>query len=195
MRIHHSLITVHISRVIWYTFFIYLKTYRVIKSMLEILAYPDKRLRQQAKPVTVFDESLQAFVDEMYATMYDDEGCGLAATQVGSQQRLFVMDTSSEQNAPICMINPEIIHQEEIILSEEGCLSFPGIRIEIERFKIVTVKFQDVAGKFHELTVDGLASRCVQHELDHLNGVLFIDWLSKLKKTRILKKLEKNQRA
>ena len=164
-------------------------------SVLEILIYPDKQLRIPTQPVVLFDTSLQRFVKDMFDTMYDDEGCGLAAPQVGSQQRLFVMDTSQNQTAPICMINPEIVHQEALIISDEGCLSFPGVYAQVDRFKTITVQFQDVNGQANELTLDGLAANCVQHELDHLNGILFIDHLSKLKRDRILKKLEKVQRA
>ena len=164
-------------------------------SVLKILVYPDKKLRDITVPVLSFDSTLEQQVADLFETMYDDDGCGLAANQVGLTARIFVMDTSRDQSNPICMINPEIIHRVGTIISEEGCLSFPGVYSSVERAEQVTVSFQDIKGQQQELSLTGLAANCVQHELDHLNGILFIDTLSKLKKERMLKKLEKSSRA
>lgn len=164
-------------------------------SILEILTYPNPKLRQPTQTVTMFDAALEAFVQQMYATMYEDQGCGLAATQVGNAQRIFVMDISRDETNPICLINPEIVHQEGIVQSDEGCLSFPGIYAQVKRAKAVTVRFKTEKGVDQELALEGLGSHCVQHELDHLNGILFVDWLSKLKRERLLKKLLKLQRT
>lgn len=164
-------------------------------SVLKILVYPDKKLRDITVPVLEFDAALQQQVKDLFETMYDDEGCGLAANQVGLSARLFVMDTSRDQSNPICMINPEIIHCAGTTVSEEGCLSFPGVYTSVDRAEQITVRFQDVKGQKQELSLTGLAANCVQHELDHLNGTLFIDSLSRLKRERMLKKLEKSLRA
>ncbi|MGE4348446.1 MAG: peptide deformylase [Candidatus Berkiella sp.] len=161
-------------------------------SVLKILVYPDKKLRNITVPVTEFNDQLQQQIASLFETMYDDEGCGLAANQVGLTARMFVMDTSRDQSNPICMINPEIIACVGTTMSDEGCLSFPGVYTSVERAEQITVRFQDEKGQKQELSLNGLAANCVQHELDHLNGILFIDTLSKLKKNRMLRKLEKS---
>tara|TARA_R110002110_G_scaffold65206_5_gene180083 strand:- start:27315 stop:27818 length:504 start_codon:yes stop_codon:yes gene_type:complete len=160
-------------------------------STLEIICYPDNSLKVPTKPVTSFDEHLQKQVDDLFDTMYEDNACGLAANQVGQTQSVFVMDASRDGSAPLCFINPEIIAEQGIITSEEGCMSFPGVYTKVKRAKIITVRFQNPKGEFQELTLEGLASHCVQHESDHLSGILFIDRLSGLKKSRLLKKLAK----
>lgn len=162
--------------------------------MFDVLTYPAPKLREVAKPVTDFDDVLRNHVEAMFDTMYHDHGCGLAATQVGLFSRVFVMDTSRDRSNPICVINPEILSLEGKVVSEEGCLSFPGVYAKVNRSKVITVRFQDLSGSFQELTLEGLASHCVQHETDHLNGKLFIDYLSPMKRERLLKKMSKIQR-
>lgn len=164
-------------------------------SVLKVLVYPDKKLREITVPVVEFNAQLQQQVASLFETMYDDDGCGLAANQVGLTARMFVMDTSRDKSNPICMINPEITHRSGIIMSDEGCLSFPGVYTSVERAEQITVTFQDVKGQKQELCLTELAANCVQHEMDHLNGILFIDNLSKLKKDRMLRKLEKSLRT
>lgn len=160
-------------------------------SDLDVLTYPHEKLRQETLEITCFDDALEKFTADLLNTMYNEQGCGLAAPQVGSHHRLFVMDTSRDLTNPICMVNPEIIHQEGVVASNEGCLSFPNIYIQVKRAKQITVRYQTVAGQPEETSLEGLAAICVQHELDHLNGILFVDLLSKLKKERALKKLAK----
>ncbi|MBN9289272.1 MAG: peptide deformylase [Gammaproteobacteria bacterium 39-13] len=164
-------------------------------STLKILKYPQKGLREIAPIVTQFDDALRQTVKEMFEKMYADQGCGLAATQLGLSLRLFVMDTSPQQNQPICIINPEIISKEGESISEEGCLSFPGVYARVMRATKVTVNYQDEFGQPQTMTADGLTSHCIQHESEHLDGVLFIDHFSKLKRMMMLKKLEKVQKA
>ncbi len=164
-------------------------------STLSVLQYPHKGLREVAPLITVFDDGLRQKVKEMFDTMYQDNGVGLAATQVGLALRLYVMDASPHQNQPLCLINPEVIAAVGEVESEEGCLSFPGVYAKVIRAREVTVQYQDEYGNSHTLTADGLMANCIQHELDHLNGVLFIDHLSKLKRERLLKKLEKIKRV
>lgn len=164
-------------------------------SVREILVYPNQLLREKTSTIDCIDGATKALIDDLFETMYDDQGCGLAATQVGASQRLFVMDASRDQTNPICMINPEIINREGVVQSDEGCLSFPGVYVQVKRAKIITVRYKNESFEEQESTLEGLAAHCVQHELDHLNGELFIDLLSKLKRDRVLKKLAKLQRA
>jgi len=160
-------------------------------ALLDILHYPDKRLRTKASDVTSIDDALREQVDNMLETMYDAPGVGLAATQVNFHQRLIVIDVSENKDQPFCFINPVITHKEGIDVSQEGCLSVPEFYENVERAETVTVKALDKQGKPFELTADGLLAVCIQHEIDHLDGKLFIDYLSPLKRNRIRKKLKK----
>ena len=161
---------------------------------LQILEYPDPRLRTKAKPVEVFDAALAQKAEDMFETMYAAPGVGLAATQVDFHKRLIVMDVSEGKTAPQVFCNPEILSQEGVGVTEEGCLSVPGIFDEIKRAATVRARAQDVTGKFFEVDLDGLAAVCLQHEMDHLEGKLFVDYLSDLKRERIRKKLEKDRK-
>ena len=158
---------------------------------LEILETPDPRLRTVAKPVETFDEELAQLVDDMVETMYDARGIGLAATQVNVHRRLLVLDVSEEQDSPREYVNPEILESEGVETCEEGCLSVPGIYADVRRAERVRVRAFDRLGKAFEETVDGMHAVCLQHEMDHLEGKLFVDYLSPLKRRMVLKKLEK----
>ncbi len=163
-------------------------------SVLTVLHYPDDRLRTIAKPVTEFNEKLRQLVADMIETMYAENGIGLAATQVNIHQRVVVIDLSEERNQPQVFINPEIITKSGDTTYEEGCLSVPQNYANVERAAEVTVKAQDAEGNAFEVNANGLLAICLQHELDHLVGKLFIDYLSPLKRDRIRKKLEKEAR-
>ncbi len=164
-------------------------------ALLTILKYPDPRLRTVAQPVTKFDAELRRVMDNMYETMYHHQGVGLASTQVNIHQRFFTMDTSPNRDQPVCVINPEIISQEGEQIDQHGCLSVgAGIADHIKRAMHLRLRGQDIDGKFFEWDLSELAAICVQHEIDHLNGKLFIDHLSRLKIERIRKKLEKYER-
>lgn len=163
-------------------------------SVLTVLHYPDDRLRTIAKPVTEFNEKLRQLVADMIETMYAENGIGLAATQVNIHQRVVVIDLSEERNQPQVFINPEIITKSGDTTYEEGCLSVPQNYANVERAAEVTVKAQDAEGNDFEVNANGLLAICLQHELDHLVGKLFIDYLSPLKRDRIRKKLEKEAR-
>ena len=161
---------------------------------LQILEYPDPRLRTRAKPVEIFDAALAQLAADMLETMYIAPGVGLAATQVDVHKRLIVMDVSEEKTEPRVFCNPEILSQDGVEVTEEGCLSVPGIFDEIKRAATVRARAQDVTGKIFELDLDGLAAVCLQHEMDHLEGKLFVDYLSDLKRERIRKKLDKDRK-
>ena len=161
---------------------------------LQILEYPDPRLRTRAKPVEVFDAALAKLAEDMLETMYAAPGVGLAATQVDAHKRLIVMDVSEEKNQPQIFCNPEILAQEGVGVTEEGCLSVPGIFDEVKRAAKIRARAQDVTGKAFEVDLDGLSAVCLQHEMDHLEGKLFVDYLSDLKRERIRKKLEKDRK-
>ena len=164
-------------------------------ALLNILCYPDPRLHKVAKPVTEFDDKLRALVADMLETMYESQGVGLAATQVDVHQRLVVMDTTDGRNQPTVLVNPEITwFSEERVKGEEGCLSVPGIYDGVERAVAVKVKAADEHGKVRELSAEGLMAVCVQHELDHLMGKVFVEYLSPLKRNRIKTKMLKAQR-
>jgi peptide deformylase len=163
-------------------------------SILEVLHFPDPRLRNCAKPVAEFDHKLREFVDSMLETMYHCSGVGLAAIQVGVAWRVVVIDVSEERDQPLCLVNPEIIEREGEEESEEGCLSVPSIYEMVTRAERVWIKAQDKNGEQIEMEADGLLAVCIQHEIDHLDGKLFIDYLSGLKRQRIRKKLEKEAR-
>ena len=160
-------------------------------SILTILEFPDERLRKKAAVVRRVDDNIKKLVDDMLDTMYQAHGVGLAATQVDVHLRVVVIDLSEEGNNPLVLINPEIIAHDGETSYEEGCLSVPQNYASISRAKNVTVKAQDKDGNWFELSADGLLAICLQHELDHLIGKLFIDYLSPLKRERIRKKLEK----
>ncbi len=162
----------------------------------EIITVPDPVLKETANEIAGITPDIQKQMDKMLATMYDAPGIGLAANQVGLLNRVLVMDLArkddGEEPSPICMANPQIVWEsEDMSVMEEGCLSIPQQYAEVERPAIVRVKYWDYDGKEAELEATGLLSHCVQHEIDHLNGVLFIDYLSSLKRNMILKKLEK----
>ena len=161
---------------------------------LEILEFPDPRLRTRAQPVERFDAALGTLIDDMLATMYAAPGIGLAATQVNVHRRLIVIDISENHDQPMVFINPVILERDGIEVSEEGCLSVPQIFEEVERAARVRVRAQDRQGQFFELELEGLLAVCLQHEMDHLEGKLFVDYLSALKRDRIRRKLEKNRR-
>jgi peptide deformylase len=160
-------------------------------AVLQVLHYPDERLRTVAKPVTTVTKEIKQLVDDMLQTMYAENGIGLAATQVNVHQRVVVIDVSDDRNEPMVFINPEIISRSGDTSYEEGCLSVPQSYASVERAAEITVKAQDKNGDWFELAADGLLAICLQHELDHLLGKLFIDYLSPLKRDRIRKKLEK----
>lgn len=150
-------------------------------ALLSVLQYPDPRLRNQAKPVVTFDNDLRRMVDDMFETMYEQGGVGLAAIQVDIQQRIIAIDISEDKKSPMCVINPEIVNQEGIQYEFEGCLSFPGVFDKVERSEKILVSALDQHGKPYQIEAEGLLSVCIQHEMDHLNGILFIDHLSRLK--------------
>ncbi|MDP6184516.1 MAG: peptide deformylase [Gammaproteobacteria bacterium] len=163
-------------------------------AILQILHYPDPRLRNVATPVTVVDDEIRQLVDDMYETMYDAPGIGLAATQINVHKRILVTDVSEINNDPVCVINPRIVASAGSEQMEEGCLSVPGVFETVERAAQIRVQGLDRAGKAIEFDVDGLLAVCIQHEVDHLDGKLFVDYLSQLKRSRIRKKMEKDQK-
>lgn len=164
-----------------------------VKSMalLNILHFPDPRLRNKAQPVVCVDASVRTLVDDMFETMYAAPGIGLAATQVNVAQRVLVLDISPEKNAPLCFINPEITSSSGAEEMEEGCLSVPDVYETVQRAERVTVRALARDGKPFALEADGLLAVCIQHEIDHLEGKLFVDYLSELKRTRLRKRLTK----
>lgn len=163
-------------------------------AVLEILHFPDPRLREIAAPVEDIDQELQTFIDDLFETMYDAPGVGLAATQVGVPQRVAVMDCSEDKDDPIVMINPEIVSQAEPETVDEGCLSVPDHYDRVTRYRQVRFAALDRDGNRYERDADGLLAQCVQHEIAHLDGGLYIDQLSRLKRDRIRRRLEKARR-
>ena len=161
---------------------------------LTILHYPDPRLRKPALPVETVDNRIRTLVDDMLETMYAAPGIGLAATQVNVQKRIVVMDVSEQKNQPLAFINPTLLEREGENESEEGCLSVPGFYETVHRAERVRVSALDRDGEPFELDASGLLAVCIQHEMDHLDGKLFVDYLSVLKRDRIRKKLEKQAR-
>ena len=164
-------------------------------AILSVLRFPDERLKTKATQVTEVNDNIKTIVNDMFETMYDENGVGLAATQVNIHQQIVVIDVSENKENPIVLINPEIIAKsEETLVNEEGCLSVPGCYAKVDRHTQVTVKALDINGE--EFTLDGeeLLAICIQHELDHLKGILFVDYLSPLKRQRIKTKLEKEAR-
>ncbi|HET8941036.1 MAG TPA: peptide deformylase [Rudaea sp.] len=164
-------------------------------TMLTILEFPDPRLRTKAQPVTVFDKPLQDLIEAMFATMYAAPGIGLAATQVDVHHQLLVMDVSEEHDQPLVLINPQIVSREGSQVYQEGCLSVPGIFADVERAERIVVQARDRNGEPLQLEADGLQAVCIQHEMDHLIGKLFVDYLSPLKRELVRKKLDKQRRS
>ncbi len=163
-------------------------------SRLTILEYPDPRLRTRARPVERFDAALGLLIDDMFETMYAAPGIGLAATQVDFHRRLIVMDVSEDRSEPLVFINPEILERDGSIKTEEGCLSVPNIFDDVQRNARIRIRAQDRTGAVFERELDGVVAVCLQHEMDHLEGKLFVDYLSDLKRDRIRKKLEKERK-
>lgn len=163
-------------------------------ALLDILHYPDKRLRTIAKPVEQVDEAIRTLVADMFETMYAAPGIGLAATQVDVHLRVIVIDISEEKNQPVCLINPEIIASDGVEMTQEGCLSVPEVFENVERAEHIKVRALDETGARYELEAGGLFAVCIQHEMDHLVGKLFVDYLSPLKQQRLKKKALKIQR-
>ncbi len=163
-------------------------------AILKILEFPDPRLRTKATPVEAVDDSLRALIADMFETMYAAPGIGLAATQVNVHQRLLVADISPDKNAPHVLINPVILEKDGVTVTDEGCLSVPGYYEEVERAEHIKVRFLNRDGDEIEMEADGLLAVCIQHEIDHLDGKLFVDYLSEAKRQRIRKKLLKEQR-
>jgi len=170
------------------------QTPELTMALRTILEYPDPRLRTRAQPVTQFDAELGKLIDDMFETMYAAPGIGLAATQVDVHKRLVVIDVSKDRNEPLVFINPEIIAREGEEVSEEGCLSVPENFAEVKRAAKVRVRAQDRNGEVFERDYDDVLAVCIQHEIDHLDGRLFVDYLSDLKRERIRKKLEKERK-
>ena len=163
-------------------------------ALLPILTHPNERLHIVAKPVAEVDDRIRTLVADMIETMYVAKGIGLAATQVDVHERVVVIDLSEERNSPLALINPVITHKNGETTYEEGCLSVPGIYDEVTRAETVTVEYLDTDGKSQKLDADGLLAICIQHELDHLLGKLFVEYLSPLKQQRIKTKMKKRQR-
>ncbi|HEY5642734.1 MAG TPA: peptide deformylase [Woeseiaceae bacterium] len=161
---------------------------------LNILEFPDPRLRKKAVPVDVFDDDLRRLIGDMFETMYAAPGIGLAATQVDVHRRLLVADVSRDMSEPHVLINPVILEKDGVTVTDEGCLSVPGYFEEVERAEHIRVRFLDRDGEEREMEAEGLLAVCIQHEMDHLEGKLFVDYLSEAKRLRIRKKLEKERR-
>ncbi len=161
---------------------------------LTILEFPDPRLRTRASPVESVDDGLRSLIDDLFETMYEAPGIGLAATQVNVHKRVLVADISADKSEPLALINPVIVEKDGVTATEEGCLSVPGYYEEVERAEHIRVKFTDRLGDDVEMEAEGLLAVCIQHEMDHLEGKLFVDYLSEAKRSRIRKKLVKEQR-
>jgi peptide deformylase len=161
---------------------------------MDILEFPDPRLRTKAQPVTVFDDRLRQLAADMLETMYAANGIGLAATQVNVHQRLFVTDISDERDRPQVLVNPRIVDKRGEQVYQEGCLSFPGIYADVQRAGWIRAEAEDLDGHTFTLEAEGLMAVCIQHELDHLDGKVFVDYLSTLKRSMLLKRMEKQRR-
>lgn len=164
-------------------------------ALLPILTFPDSRLHTVAKPVSAVDDRIRRLVDDMAETMYAAPGIGLAATQVNVHEQVIVIDITEERNQLLAFINPEIVKAEGREVAEEGCLSVPGVYDKVERAATITVRALDRRGQPFELDADGLLAVCIQHEMDHLKGKVFVEYLSQLKQNRIKTKLKKRDRA
>lgn len=163
-------------------------------AILDILHYPDPRLRIKAQPVPAVDDSVRRLVSDLFETMYAAPGIGLAATQVNVHRRVIVLDVSEQHDQPWCFVNPRVTGTEGREQTEEGCLSVPGVFETVERAERIQVQALNAQGETIDLTADGLLAVCIQHEIDHLEGKLFVDYISTLKRNRLRKKLEKTQR-
>jgi peptide deformylase len=161
---------------------------------LKILEFPDPRLRTKATSIEAVDDDLRALIADMFETMYAAPGIGLAATQVDVHKRLLVADISPDQSEPHAFINPEILEKDGVIVSDEGCLSVPGYYEEVERAEHIRLRYLDRNGEAQTMEAEGLLAVCIQHEIDHLDGKLFVDYLSEAKRQRIRKKLMKERR-
>ncbi len=161
---------------------------------LLILEFPDPRLRKKATSVDVVDDALRTLIDNMFETMYEAPGIGLAATQVDVHKRLLVADVSRENTEPHVLINPSLLEKDGVIVTEEGCLSVPGYYEEVERAEHIRVRFLDRNGEEIEMEAEGVLAVCIQHEMDHLEGKLFVDYLSEAKRQRIRNRLERDRR-
>ena len=168
--------------------------YGEIMAQRTILEFPDPRLRTRARPVTTFDAALGTLIDDLFETMYAAPGIGLAATQIDVHQRVIVIDTSSDRSGQLALVNPEILAREGEASTEEGCLSVPGIFDDVKRAAKVKVRAQDRTGAVFERDYEDILAVCIQHEMDHLEGKLFVDYLSDLKRERIRKKLDKERK-
>ena len=162
-------------------------------AILDILHFPDERLRRKAEPVPEVDDDIRRLIDDLFETMYEAPGVGLAAVQVNVMQRVIVVDVSEDRTEALALINPEITQLDGVEEMEEGCLSVPGVFEKVKRADNITVKALDRQGNAVEMKADGLLAVCIQHEIDHLDGKLFIDYLSELKRQRIRKRLVKQQ--
>lgn len=162
-------------------------------ALLPILEFPDPRLRTRARPVAAVDAAVRKLIDDMFETMYAAPGIGLAATQVNVHQRVLVIDISEAHTEPLALVNPEILAREGVEETEEGCLSVPGIYDVVKRADKIHVRALNRQGETMEFDAEGMLAVCIQHEMDHLEGKLFVDYLSELKRTRIRKKLEKER--
>ena len=163
-------------------------------SVLNIIEFPDPRLRVRAEPVSRFDAELKQFVADMFETMYAANGVGLAATQVAVNRQVLVADMSEERNQPLALVNPEILEKAGSQVYQEGCLSFPGIFADVTRALKIKVKAQDADGKEVLMDIEGPLAVCIQHEMDHLAGKVFVDHLSALKRSMLLKRMEKQRK-
>ncbi len=163
-------------------------------AILTILEFPDERLRKKAKPVESVDLQTRQLIDDMLETMYAAPGIGLAATQVNVRKRILVLDISEEKNTPLALINPELLRKEGEEESDEGCLSVPGVFEKVKRAEKIRVRALDGDGNSFEMDAEGLLAVCIQHEIDHLEGKLFVDYLSPLKRQLARKKVKKEQR-
>lgn len=163
-------------------------------AILSILEFPDPRLRKTARRVSKVDDDLRRLIDDMFETMYAAPGIGLAATQVNIHRRLFIADVSADQTEPYALINPEILEKDGVIVTEEGCLSVPGYYEEVERAEHIRVRFENRNGEQVEMEAKGLLAVCIQHEVDHLDGKLFVDYLSEARRQQIRKRLIRDRR-
>lgn len=175
--------------------FDYFRWYILHMERLKILEFPDKRLRRVSEAITTFDRGLKRLSDNMLMTMYEEKGIGLAAPQVNKPVRLIVMDISEDRDQPLVFVNPVVSSFEGKVESNEGCLSVPDIKTDIKRHETITLNAQNLKGTAISLEADGLLSICIQHEIDHLNGKLFIDYISDIKLQRLRKKIAKQNKA
>ena len=166
--------------------------------MKKVLRFPDRRLRIKAGPVVEFDDALRSFTDEMLEIMYAEQGIGLSATQIDVHKSVFVMDLSAQRNKPVCIINPYIREASGCYVFEEGCLSIPFVRAKVKRAMTIRVGYMDLDGKLQEIVAEGLRAACMQHEMDHLSGKLFTDYLSSTVREKVfhvMKEMRKQKKS